>query len=107
MSVMRGTYTDKRRSREVTFTVLDTSEPYIGAVYISPTDRPDVSCEIAGTIGTRCTRDDLREWAQAILDALDGPKFCPQCGGMGSHGLVHLRHGNGGGHNEPCPAGAR
>ena len=29
---------------------------------------------------------------------------CPRCGGLdGVHGLVHVRHGNGGGHNEPCP----
>ena len=29
---------------------------------------------------------------------------CPRCGGLnGSHGFVHVRHGNGGGHNEPCP----
>lgn len=36
---------------------------------------------------------------------LAGP--CPRCGGMnGSHGIVHVRHGNGGGHNEPCPVSA-
>lgn len=30
---------------------------------------------------------------------------CVHCGGLGGvHGLVHVRHGNGGGHNEPCPA---
>jgi hypothetical protein len=29
---------------------------------------------------------------------------CARCGGRnGRHGLVHTRHGNGGGHNEPCP----
>lgn len=29
---------------------------------------------------------------------------CPDCGGLnGDHGLVHVRHGNGGGHNQPCP----
>lgn len=29
---------------------------------------------------------------------------CLTCGGLnGNHGFVHLRHGNGGGHNEPCP----
>lgn len=29
---------------------------------------------------------------------------CPECGGLdGLHGLVHVRHGNGGGHNEMCP----
>mgnify|MGYP006370113105 FL=1 len=29
---------------------------------------------------------------------------CPRCDGRnGHHGLVHVRHGNGGGHNEPCP----
>lgn len=30
--------------------------------------------------------------------------ICGRCGGAnGRHGLVHVRHGNGGGHNEPCP----
>lgn len=29
---------------------------------------------------------------------------CPSCGQVGGgHGMVHVRHGNGGGHNEPCP----
>lgn len=28
---------------------------------------------------------------------------CPSCGVLGGHGLVHERHGNGGGHNRPCP----
>jgi len=29
---------------------------------------------------------------------------CPKCGGLnGAHGLVHTRHGNGGGSNSPCP----
>lgn len=29
---------------------------------------------------------------------------CPDCDGRGGvHGFVHVRHGNGGGHNEPCP----
>lgn len=29
---------------------------------------------------------------------------CPRCAGTnGNHGLVHVRHGNGAGHNEPCP----
>ena len=29
---------------------------------------------------------------------------CPSCAGTnGNHGYVHVRHGNGGGHNEPCP----
>lgn len=30
--------------------------------------------------------------------------ICPRCAGTdGRHGSVHVRHGNGGGHNEPCP----
>ena len=29
---------------------------------------------------------------------------CPRCAGAnGNHGLVHVRYGNGGGSNEPCP----
>lgn len=29
---------------------------------------------------------------------------CPDCGGLnGTHGVVHVRHDNGGGHNRPCP----
>ncbi len=27
---------------------------------------------------------------------------CPECGCIGSHGLVHVRYGNGGGGNRPC-----
>lgn len=31
-------------------------------------------------------------------------EMCRHCGGQdGAHGLVHVRHGNGGG-NKPCPA---
>lgn len=30
--------------------------------------------------------------------------ICPRCAGTnGNHSQVHMRHGNGGGHNEPCP----
>lgn len=37
----------------------------------------------------------------------ENPDRCPDCGGMnGRHGLVHVRHGNGGGHNELCPRAA-
>lgn len=32
-----------------------------------------------------------------------GTPRCRRCGGIGTHGTVHVRHGNGGGHNEPCP----
>jgi len=29
---------------------------------------------------------------------------CPKCGGLnGAHNLVHVRYGNGGGGNKPCP----
>lgn len=32
------------------------------------------------------------------------PTRCPRCAGTnGNHVEVHVRHGNGGGHNEPCP----
>ncbi|MDE9364561.1 hypothetical protein PZ938_03005 [Luteipulveratus sp. YIM 133132] len=27
---------------------------------------------------------------------------CPECGGVGSHGYVHQRYGNGAGGNRPC-----
>ena len=31
---------------------------------------------------------------------------CDRCGGLnGQHGMIHVRHGNGGGHNSPCPSG--
>lgn len=41
---------------------------------------------------------------QAAIDALPAEARCLRCGGFGgNHGLVHVRHGNGGGHNEPCP----
>jgi hypothetical protein len=30
--------------------------------------------------------------------------MCQKCGGLnGNHGLVHVRYGNGGGGNRPCP----
>ncbi len=36
--------------------------------------------------------------------AVAAQAFCASCGGSnGHHLLVHIRHGNGGGHNEPCP----
>lgn len=71
MSVTRGTYTDDRYREPVNFTVLDSTEPWIGAVYIAPADRPDVECEFGGPDFSRCTRDELREWAEAIITALD------------------------------------
>ena len=34
-------------------------------------------------------------------------ELCRHCGGHdGAHGLVHVRYGNGGGGNRPCPASA-
>lgn len=61
-------------------------------------------------------RDD-GEFVQAIVngglahlteqhpDEEPGPAApCPRCGGPnGAHGVVHVRHGNGGGSNRPCP----
>jgi hypothetical protein len=59
--------------------------------------------------------DDLREWRQAnatnyhtsqgllALERKWRGACCPTCGVVGSHGLIHVRHGNGGGHNKPCP----
>ncbi|WP_067904546.1 hypothetical protein [Nocardia vaccinii] len=39
-----------------------------------------------------------------LLANLAIPNYCPDCGYKGGrHGLVHVRNGNGGGHNEPCP----
>lgn len=47
----------------------------------------------------------LAEPARPIEDSadLEEGSRCPRCGSVGSHGLVHVRHGNGGGHNERCP----
>ncbi len=34
--------------------------------------------------------------------------YCLTCGGvLPNHLPVHVRHGNGGGHNESCPKGAK
>lgn len=49
-------------------------------------------------------------WEQQLLESEERSEVteprtvCPRCGGLdGHHGLVHVRHGNGGGHNVPCP----
>lgn len=71
MSILRGTYVGEHYRQPVTFAVVDSTEPYLGAVYVAPSERPDAACELSGPDFTRCTREDLREWAQAILTALD------------------------------------
>lgn len=41
---------------------------------------------------------------EADAAAVSGLARCPRCWGtVGQHGFVHVRHGNGGGHNRPCP----
>ncbi len=50
--------------------------------------------------------DDMPEMAAASHAACtkSTDSRCSLCGGLnGTHGLVHVRHGNGGGHNAPCP----
>ncbi len=71
--------------------------------------------EIAGVIEARGV-DEIRAFAARIIAACDAfeaeqdpthqepAEHCRRCGVLGGyHGLVHVRHGNGGGHNEPCP----
>ena len=50
-------------------------------------------------------RDDMYTPCEAVADQpIRSEERCPKCGGLnGSHGLVHTRHGNGGGSNGPCP----
>lgn len=39
-----------------------------------------------------------------MTDTSQAPERCNRCWHtLPNHGLVHVRHGNGGGHNEPCP----
>lgn len=52
--------------------------------------------------------DSLHWWADRYepkaMEPRPQPERCSRCGGRGGrHGSVHVRHGNGGGHNEPCP----
>ncbi len=50
--------------------------------------------------------DELRAAkAEELSRRRAGRVGCPRCGHVGGHGMVHVRHDNGGGHNEPCPAG--
>lgn len=50
-------------------------------------------------------RDQAIAYVERFLaETTNQQSRCPRCGGLdGVHGLVHVRHGNGGGHNEPCP----
>lgn len=45
--------------------------------------------------------------AEQILADRGLTYICPRCAGTNGHNLVHVRHGNGGGHNEPCPLDTR
>lgn len=47
---------------------------------------------------------DKAEAIAALFGGRPPEQRCPRCAGLnGYHGSVHVRHGNGGGHNEPCP----
>jgi hypothetical protein len=48
--------------------------------------------------------DPKAEAITALFGGRPPEQRCPRCAGLnGYHGSVHVRHGNGGGHNEPCP----
>jgi hypothetical protein len=48
--------------------------------------------------------DPKAEAIAALFGGRPPEQRCPRCAGLnGYHGSVHVRHGNGGGHNEPCP----
>mgnify|MGYP003375895457 CR=1 FL=1 len=51
-----------------------------------------------GAVCDECARTCLADY----LVEVNGR--CPRCGGInGTHGYVHVRYGNGGGGNRPCP----
>lgn len=42
--------------------------------------------------------------SRVVPDPAPAREICPNCGSSdGRHGVVHTRHGNGGGSNHPCP----
>lgn len=53
---------------------------------------------------TEQPEDPKAEAIAALFGGRPPEQRCPRCAGLnGYHGSVHVRHGNGGGHNEPCP----
>lgn len=53
---------------------------------------------------TEQPEDPKAEAIAALFGGRPPERRCPRCAGLnGYHGSVHVRHGNGGGHNEPCP----
>lgn len=65
------------------------------------TDDQSGSHFVRASLGFRCDYELVKE-PPAPLDP--SKATCPRCAGTnGNHGKVHVRHGNGGGHNEPCP----
>lgn len=70
MTIEVRRWTDERHNPPVTLTVIETTGPWMPPVYISPDDTKSLSEIGSGDDFTRCSRDDLREYAQAILTAL-------------------------------------
>ena len=53
------------------------------------------------------TAAETSERTSVMAEQVSGETRCPTCGvPNGSHGFVHNRHENGGGHNSPCPKGS-
>lgn len=64
-------------------------------------DRYDADLLMAGF-------EDGASWAVERIAARQAATRCSECGGLGGvHGLVHVRHDNGGGSNRPCSKGPR
>jgi len=87
-----------------------TGELLTVAKFAGGSDRPRIVCEDddPDSDWRICAPADLEPVTDESADAVAAQAFCPNCGGRnGHHLLVHIRHGNGGGHNERCPKGLR
>lgn len=63
-----GAYRDDRYAVPVSFVTIDAYG--LPSVFVTPADRPEVLCEVgSGYDFGRVTREELRAWALAILQA--------------------------------------
>lgn len=70
MATERSVYRDTRYPTPVDFERL-WSPVGLPAVYIAPSDHPDLECEVGGGEDfARVSRADLLEWAEAIVHAI-------------------------------------
>lgn len=64
---------------------------------------PDSAAAIAAQLAPPADVDAAFADASRVVNSPESD-HCPDCWSTGgNHSFVHVRHGNGGGHNEPCP----